>query len=327
MESFPLAFTECGAVWHVGPWAKGASRFLVSAAMLSVRRKAREVGMDLTLRVAVIGAVGVISTAALSSVTSIWVAREQLQSKTHEIEAANRQAQINLNKTAGLLRHVYDNGTLTSTSATGGRMVVRVNGSRSGGPVSTQIDMNRFIELCGDEDGCSITLGATRFHMENQPTYVIDAPLHGASCRFFWDKATRTWTLSTQCVAIFGTYKYDNALSKYIFDSVLQMNNYSNMFGHDDSDDGTRDGDGQPLVVTGFRGACYLAESAPDVVKGNGHFMADNPNDPSTGKGLFLIASSPTWDYPGAYPHDAKGNDTIWPSNDPARRCELIVED
>ena len=139
--------------------------------------------MDLTLRVAVIGAVGVISTAVLSSVTSIWVAREQLQAKTQEIEVANRQAQINLNKTVGLLRHVYDNGTLTSTSATGGRMVVRVNGSRSGGPVSTQIDMNRFIELCGDEDGCSITLGATRFRVENRPDYVIDALLRRTSAR------------------------------------------------------------------------------------------------------------------------------------------------
>jgi len=283
--------------------------------------------MDLTLRVAVIGAIGVISTAVLSSVTSIWVAREQLQAKTQEIEVANRQAQINLNKTVGLLRHVYDNGTLTSTSATGGRMVVRVNGSRSSGPVSTQIDMNRFIELCGDEDGCSITLGATRFRVENRPDYVIDALLQGASCRFFWDKATKTWTLSSQCVAIFGTYKFDSALNTYTFDSAFQVNNYSNAFGHDDSGGGTNDIDGQPLIVTGFKGACYLAESAPDVGRGNGHLLPDNPNNLSTGKGLFLIASSPTWEYPGAYPHDANGNDTIWPSNDPARRCELIVED
>ena len=73
-------------------------------------------------------------------------------------------------------------------------------------------------------------------------------------------------------------------------------------------------------MVLGFKGACYLAKSAPDTNRGGGHLLPDDPSQPGTGKGLYLIASSPSWDYPGAY---AK----TWAADDPQRRCELIVED
>ena len=80
------------------------------------------------------------------------------------------------------------------------------------------------------------------------------------------------------------------------------------------------------MIVVGFKGACYLTESAPDVRKGNGSLLPDT-SDPGTGRGLYLVASSPSWDYPGAYPHDDSGGLGLWPASDPERRCELIIED
>jgi hypothetical protein len=277
--------------------------------------------MDSTVRTALIAVGGVIGSAILSSFTSILVSSNELKAKTKEVESLNKQAQATLNQTANLMRYVYDNGTLTSTAFTGGKMVVRVNGTANAGPAYAPINMTQFEELCGDEDGCSLTLGATRFHEEKNPNYMVNAPLQGAPCRFFLNRATRAWTLSEYCTALYGNYVYSSDRSHYEFTSApYQIYTYSNSYGIDDSGGKGSDLDGQPLVILGFKGACYLAESAPDINRGGGHFLPDDPAQPSTGKGLYLIASSPTWDYPGVYP-------ATWPADDPQRRCELIVED
>ena len=126
---------------------------------------------------------------------------------------------------------------------------------------------------------------------------------------------------------MYGLYAYSNANKKYEFDRAYQIYEYSSVFGIDDSIHDGVDPDGQSRIIIGFKGACYLSESAADVQKGNGNLLPDDFKDVSNGRGLYLIASSPSWDYPGVYPKDDKGVQNLWPADDPDRRCILIVED
>lgn len=227
---------------------------------------------------------------------------------------------------SNLLRYVYDNGSVTSTSYVGGKLVFKINASSNGAPISVKIDMGRLTEMCGDADGCSLTLGATRFRHETDLTYVQDAPLQGAPCRFFYTE-TKHWSLSQACVAKYGLYEWNAQKQDWEYQHVYQIYEYSNAYGIDDSNRGGTDKDGQPLIVMSFKGACYLTESAADAQRGGGNFLPDNPADISTGRGLYLVASSPSWDYAGSYPKDRNGNQTVWPANDPDRQCILVVED
>ena len=147
------------------------------------------------LRTAIIAAIAAIVSAVISAAAAIHVANQ------------------NINKVASeLQRYIYDNGSLSTSKLAGGKMIVRVNGSRNRGPVSVPIDMERFTAMCGDDDGCLITLGATRFRNENNKDYILDAPLQGAQCRFFYTR-TKHWSLSQGCVAIYGLYKWSGPVS------------------------------------------------------------------------------------------------------------------
>jgi hypothetical protein len=261
------------------------------------------------LRTAVIAAAGAIAAAVVAAAATIYVSDRNLKEVT-----------------SGLLRYVYDNGSITSASYAGGKLVFKVNGSSNGAPVSVKLDMNRLLAMCGDADGCSLTLGATRFRHDADLTYVVEAPLQGAPCRFFYT-ASHHWSLSQACVAKFGVYDWDAQKKNWEFKHVYQVYEYSNAYGIDDSFHDGSDKDGQPLIVMSFKGACYLAESAADAQRGGGQFLPDNPADLSTGRGLYLVASSPSWDYAGSYPKDATGAQTLWPANDPERQCVLVVED
>lgn len=210
--------------------------------------------------------------------------------------------------------HTYDNTTSAQTSAGGaGRARVRVNGSADGSVKSVAVDNTRLQELCADGDGCTLSLGATRFRDLADPTYIIEAPMHGGPCRFFLDAATGSWSLSQYCVAIYGLYAYDSGSSQWQFERPYQIYEYSNVYGLDGSGGGI-DPDGGALIVLGFKGACYLAESAPNPSSTAGEFTADSS------VGLHLVASGSSWESASIYP-------TSWPGNDGNRACELIIED
>lgn len=278
--------------------------------------------MDPNVRSTLFAAGAAVCTALITSGTAIWISSRELQNKIQQAEAANKQSQETLKQTTNLLRYIYDNGTLSRTSLSGGKMVVRVNGSAGTGPVSHPIDMSRFEELCGDEDGCTITLAVTRFlGGETKPYSVTNVPLQGAPCRFFWLPATKEWSLSQYCVATFGLYKYSDARKAYTYDRAYQIYEYSYDFGKDDSYTSGENPDSNSYQIMSFKGACYLAEAAPDTRRNNGKWLPDDPNQPATGRGLHLVASSPLWDFPGVYPAER------WPETDPQRACVLIVED
>ncbi len=222
-------------------------------------------------------------------------------------------------------------------------MRVVLNGSTTNA-ASVAVNQSKLEELCADANGCSITLGATRFRDQLVSSYVIDAPLNGGECRFYLDLANHSWTLSQDCVATYGVYAYNQAASAYQFSRAYQRYEYSSSYGFDGSGTtgtytcGSTQGgdlDGQPLIVASFKGACYFAEAPADTTTSQtGCFTADNSN------GFYLTASHPAWDYPGSYPKadvdlDGDGdNDSTgapaprpWLAEDAQRQCVLTIKD
>lgn len=255
-------------------------------------------------------------------------------------------------------------GTLTSYTNGGAgqdtqlqlrEMRVIVNGLADNA-TSQPVNQAKLEELCADANGCSITLGATRFHDNRQPDYVIDAPINGGECRFYLNSANHSWTLSQDCAAMYGLYAWNKTSQRYEFDRAYQRYEYANVYGYDGSGNNNTyncqqvdangdpvpqagDQDGVPLIVASFKGGCYLAEATPDLTKPqSGCFTPDNS------VGFHLIVSHPAWDYPGSYPkadNDPDGDGLIdagfpnagqaaprpWPTADTNRQCILTIKD
>ena len=209
--------------------------------------------MDATSKTALIGAVGTVVVACISAYATIIVAGAGVKDAARAAKTDAAEAKSAVAKAGSMLRYVYDNGSITETDVIGGKMIVRVNGSQDAGPVSVPIDMNRFEQLCGDADGCTLTLGATRFHPQQNghaiSGYVIKPPLQGSPCRFFWDTPTKSWTLSQACVATYGLYTYKGTWpsGRYEFDQPYQVYEFSSTFGVDDSDKNGKDTDSRRL--------------------------------------------------------------------------------
>ncbi|MBC7794526.1 MAG: hypothetical protein H7Z43_12550 [Clostridia bacterium] len=250
----------------------------------------------------------------------------------------------------GTLHNVTGTGDTTSNIFAIDVLKATVNGTTTGAAASITINGDTIDSLCGDDDGCELTLGATNFYGQGSDAlenYEISAQLNGGTCRFFVDTATHKWTLSQDCVAIYGLFRYDAAqtgANKYVYDRAYQRYEYSSTFGQKNSgasnaaaytcENGSPnapgDGDGAPLIVLGFKGACYFAEGQADNTKNNGCFQADSNKD------YALIASGPSWDYTGAYPHsDSAASCTgagmdppcPWHPDDGNRKCVLIAKD
>ncbi len=208
----------------------------------------------------------------------------------------------------------------------------RSRSPRGSDAISHKINQTMLSTYCGDADGCEVTLGATGFHDTTTATdYVVNAVLNGGSCRFFWKN--NAWTVSENCVAVYRIYTKSADGASYLDAGPYQNYNYANSYGIGGSSPGgtytcsagasTQNGDpdGQPLVVMSFKGACYFAESPADTSKpGTGCMTADADAD------FYLIASSATWDYPGAFPTQGSGDQRAPWSGD-GRTCVLTIRD
>ncbi|MEE8409971.1 MAG: hypothetical protein V3T05_10215, partial [Myxococcota bacterium] len=208
----------------------------------------------------------------------------------------------------------YDNSdTAVPATVAPDKMWVRVTGSTEG--VST-LDINhaKLVELCGDEDGCTLSLATTRWGVVNGSGVRIDtiaAPLVGAPCRFFIEPGSGDWAVSTACSQWYGTWDADGSGNPIWNGNAGNAGFYTPYYTATYGTDGV--GGGGAVVL--HNRACYLAESVPDTVANNGQFTADSA------PGFHLIASHPSWGgafYPG---------DSFWDSADAQRACELIVED
>lgn len=249
---------------------------------------------------------------------------------------------------------LYQETAASPTGFTQDEYRVTLSGSTTATAPSKDVDINILKDLCGDENGCEISLGATRFHgvatasgtqqeKDALAAYVSDAPRNGGTCRFFLDRATGSWTVSDDCVAIYGLYRSTGTNDAqgnpvYAYDRAYQRYEYSSTFGKKGSGasatfqgcSGTSAGsasgdvDGGPLIVLGYKGACYFAEAPADNTAKNGCFLGDNTANFS------LVASTPDWDFAGAYPRpdpNATGNPRPWRPDDGARQCWLSVRD
>ena len=192
----------------------------------------------------------------------------------------------------GGTRYTYDNSTnVTTTPITHDRMVVKLNGLNSG-PATLDLKGTRLKDLCGDEDGCTIRLGMTNWHVA---PYVIAAPLMGAPCHFSLD-ANNNWAVSPTCTLSAG-WGTD---------------------GGNDYDVPNPPHNRSWVVLHNF--ACYLSEAAPTGATAG---LEDD-----TAVGFYLIASHPSW--AGSYfptkptlSTDPPG----WDPTDTQRACILIVDD
>lgn len=274
--------------------------------------------MDSTVKTAIIAAFASVVGALVTATATIWASEKRVDDAVKDAKAATQKTEQTL---ATLQRYEYVNGERKQTPLRGGKMVVRINGSKRG-PVSQPIDMERLREMCGDSDGCTISLGATRFRRNVAIRIAVgelpETSLFGPPCRFFYDRSTKYWTLSTSCVVRYATarsYAADGGW-RWEIDKAFEPYRLSNSYGKDD--------DSESRIIVDTQGACFLAEAAANPLSRRGEFMPDSPNDPS-GRGLFLIASSPLWD--PAYPQNVKDWSWEWPSDDESRQCVLVVDD
>ncbi len=261
----------------------------------------------------------------------------------------------------GSTLYEYDNSpTATETGHSGDRMVVRVDASTTG-VVSQPVDPTRLEELCGDPDGCQISLGTIGwYYVVDGSSWKVPAPYVNAPCRFFLRQnagagSGDAWSISSSC-----TQQYvvcEGSVSPCASER-LYIPHYSGQFGSDGFA-----GSGNPpddtLNVIHNR-ACYFSEALPDTGLGcicdtttscdpdgasdcacdadcgcpcdtTGACDAGCVCDPyciytrlenDTSKGFTLFASHPSW----SGPHFWVG-DEFWPPGESDRACILIVED
>jgi hypothetical protein len=198
-------------------------------------------------------------------------------------------------------------------------MLIRLQGNTDGSARSLPIDHDRFKALCGDGDGCSLTLGTERLRVyldaDNDPDtapseFALDAPYNGGPCKFFFHSPSGSWSLESSCVVWRGELEVEPDL---LTSDAGAFKPYapSNAFGFDNSDFGGRDRlDGSPLPVLAYAYACYLSESPANLEMPG--FLSDNDD------GFHLIMAGVDWK---DYPTDR------FPASDPERACILIVED
>ncbi len=213
-----------------------------------------------------------------------------------------------------------------------------VTGDRGGGPRSLRLDHPLLLAMCGDADGCLLTLGLTGAIAPGEPveTMFADGP-----CILHLDGEEGTWSLSGFCA--------ETPLPAPTASTVAPASETEETAGTDDAA-GTepaasnadpapasaeragprwgRDGDARPFgdalregrVIHGFAGACFLAEAAP-VTRRFGNAAARLGRDVQAD--LFLVAAGADWDPAGTFPRASLPADPRAPDFD----CRLTVRD
>ena len=181
-----------------------------------------------------------------------------------------------------------------------------LTGDRRGRPRSLELDRARVVDMCGDAEGCLISLGLEGVVIGGVP---IEAAFSGGACHFHLDPRENDWTLSGRCA---------------------EAGLPAGAGGEAEAGHATwgRDGDARPLggasaegrVILAFGGACLLAEAQPDTratSDSEPRFQRDIQPD------LFLVTAGAGWEPAGAFPAD------LLPLglSDPDFRCSLTIRD
>lgn len=232
---------------------------------------------------------------------------ERINTASTELIASERLDVEGGSGGGGGVLYRYDDSTTPATGEpVGDRMWVRVKGSDDGSPRSLPIDHERFSALCGDGDGCSVTLGAERLRVDHDldpetQMLVLPALGNGGACKLFFEPESGAWTIENSCYQRrqrlertgTDTYEDDGAFRPYAPAVSLGFDN-----------------DGARSPVIAFSLACYFADAPPsDTEPGYAPDDAD---------GFHLILAGADW---ADYPTD------IFPTSDAERSCVLIIED
>lgn len=214
---------------------------------------------------------------------------------------------------AGATAKVYlyaDASTPTAVDTTHDRMVVTL-GAPAGvaaAPRSMQLDDARLTSLCGDADGCKLTLGATQYHYSSAVPVSGPVPVTGGSCRFFLDPPSGRWAVEEGCSIYYATKQYGS--SGWALSPGYYARYYSSVTGTSGADNPGR-------VVVNFELLCVVSDalpSSPANTDGSGAFQAANGH-------FYLTTSTPAW---GTLLWNQTG---AWDAATADRACVLIVED
>ncbi|MEZ4271209.1 MAG: hypothetical protein R3C68_07185 [Myxococcota bacterium] len=187
----------------------------------------------------------------------------------------------------------FDNSpSATQITSTAERAYIRVIASTPGNAIQPlAIDDTVFTRLCGDQDGCTIAIGATPWggtSAGSSPT-----TLWGPECRFFLNPTDRSWSVSQGCLCpdpgnplCFNRYDADK------FNGI----------------DGTDDNPGTESILS-LKGGCFFSESPPGAP---GLFQTDSA------AGFYFFANNSDWDS-SVFPSG------VWNASDPARTCEMAI--
>ncbi len=156
------------------------------------------------------------------------------------------------------------------------------------------IDQKELLALCGDEDGCNITIGYRYVETDpkgssssSAPSTSIPAIRWGPECRFHIDTISNTWSIPGFCHAKYKIYRKNKEES---YQSYIS--------GASDVD-----GDGERMIVLGFIAGssvvCVLSEDK------------EGGSDSTTGFFFFMKK----WDQQDLYFYN------------PKRTCELLISD
>lgn len=234
--------------------------------------------------------------------------QRRIQALQEEREALNRRIE-RLEGGEALASSVYRNvdGRILGGEEHFGPATFVLTGDRRGRPRSLELDRARIVRMCGDSEGCLITLGLRGIIVDGDP---VEAMFSTGPCAFQIDGESNAWALSGLCAA-----------------TDLPAASGSGAPAEGQPAWG-RDGDARPLggaasdgrVILGFGGACFLAEAQPDthnVSTGEARFARDTKSD------LFLVTAGADWDPAGEFPA------ALLPRrlSDPAFQCSLTIRD
>ncbi len=189
-------------------------------------------------------------------------------------------------------------------------------------PATLPIDDERLMALCGDDDGCDVTLGAVGW-VERARTR--KTPRMSMPCRIFIRDVDgeRHWGVASACVQWHGTWGatgWDGDSGDPGFYTPY-FSNLIGVDGVDDIDGVLTDGPDDRGYVLNHERACFFAETTP-ATSAEGEWNADND------QGFYLVASGAAWDDG----NNANGMyyptpNALWPPAASGRSCEMTVED
>lgn len=231
-------------------------------------------------------------------------------------QLSNTQTTSNV-RADGPRRYLYRNSNKPvdprGSPVSGDRMHVRLEFPTTAVPSFIELDDERFLAMCADEDGCKLTVSFIGWVDGGR---VLPTPTTTGSCRLFIRvlQGRRHWQLDRGCTKWFAGWSYSNEKNEPVWRSQKPeffAPYHSLTYGIDGVDTVQSLEDDRGWVV--FVSGCGVAESPPLMTSTNGAVVQDS------GPGFFFIAGTKGW-AGRSWPEN-------WASGASGRACELLVED